>query len=122
MEYRIFDQKKSRIGRPAVTISPVGRMYFNQEAAMWLDAHRVKRILLLWNDSALMVGIRAAKSNDGRAYSLAYSSRGGGAHVTAKSFLNWIGFKSDQSTVTVEAELNDDKTLIEFQIPGKCLE
>ena len=121
VSYTIFDQKKTRIGRPAVTINPAGRIYFNQEAAGWLAAHRVKRILLMWHSDALMIGIRAGRNNDARAYSLAYSDRGGGASVTAKSFLNWIGFSSDRP-VTTEAELNDEKTLIEFEVPEECIE
>ena len=121
MDYEIFDQKKTRFGRPAVTISPSGRIYFNQEAAIWLAFKRVKRILLMWNEDAMMVGIRSAKSNDGRAYSLAFSSKGGGAHVTAKSFLNWIGFRKKGPSITVDAHLNDEKTLLEFDVPGNCL-
>jgi len=122
MSYEIFDQKKTRIGRPAATINPAGRIYFNQEAAGWLSMHKVKRVLLLWNQNELMIGIRAGRSNDGRAYSVAYSTKGGGASITAKSFLNWIGLRSDQPSVTVEAQLNDDKTLIEFEVPAEYLE
>jgi len=69
-----------------------------------------------------MIGLRAARSNDGRAYSVAYSTRGGGASITAKTFLNWIGFKNDQPSVTIEVQLNDDKILVEFEVPQNCLE
>lgn len=120
--YEIFDQKKSRIGRPAVTIHPAGRIYFNQEAAAWLIANKVKRVLLLWGRDNYFVGLRAGRANDSRAYSIAYSAKGGGASITAKSFLNWIRFKEAQPSVTVEAHLNDEKTLIEFQLPPSCIE
>jgi hypothetical protein len=116
MDYEIFDQKKSRIGRPAVTVHPAGRIYFNQEASYWLVENKVQRVLLLWNQNASMIGIKKARRNDARAYNLAYSSKGGGASITAKSFLNWIGFKVDQASITVEVQISDDP-LIEFELP-----
>lgn len=122
MSYKVFDQKKTRARSPAATINPAGRIYFNQEAASWLAYHRVKRVLLLWMDEANMVGIKAGRSGDPRAYSLAFSNRGGGASITAKAFLRWIGFQEDQPSVTVDVQLNDEKTLMEFEIPAGCLE
>jgi len=91
-DYEVFYKKQSRVGSPVVTINPAGRIYFNQETTEWLTAHKVKRVLLLWSAGASMVGVRKARSTDTRAYQLAYSNRGGGSTVTAKSFLNWIGF------------------------------
>lgn len=122
MDYEIFEKKQTRVAHPAVTINPLGRIYFNQEASGWLAQHRVRRVLLLWYQDAWRVGIRRAKANDARAFALAYNNRGGGSSITAKSFLNWIGFRQDVGSLTVPAFLNEQNPLIEFQIAEEYLE
>lgn len=122
MSYQVFERKSTRIGHPAVTINPAGKIYFNQETAEWLRALRVKQVLLLWSSETSMVGVRAAKASDSRAYRLAYNIRGGGATITARSFLNWIGFSKDNSLLTVAVDLNEGQKTIEFEIPEECLE
>jgi len=75
MSYEIFEKKSTRIGHPAVTINPVGKIYFNQETSDWLRALRVKQVLLGWSRDTLMVFVKAAKSTDSRAYRLAYNTK-----------------------------------------------
>lgn len=119
MTYKVFEKKQARIGHPAVTINPVGRIYFNQEATEWLRAKRASTVLLLWSDETLTVAIKKAKSNDSRAYRLAYNYRGGGSGITAKSFMNWIGLDSEGGSVSAEAYLSEGPILMEFEIPAE---
>ena len=122
MSYEIFEKKSVRIGRPSVTINPVGKIYFNQETTDWLRARKIKQVLLGWNSDDLMVIVKSARSTDTRAYRLAYNNKGGGSTITARSFLNWINFDKEMPLLTVDVGIDDDEKTIEFGIPGEYLE
>jgi len=122
MSYEIFEKKSTRIGHPAVTINSVGKIYFNQETSDWLRDHKVKQVLLGWSRDSLMVIVKAARATDTRAYRVAYNAKGGGATITAKSFLNWIGFTRDMPLLTVGVDLDEERRAIEFEIPTQYLE
>ena len=80
---------------------------------------RAKAVLLLWSGDQLRVAMAPVNPRNRHAYKLAYSQRGSGAQVTAKSFLNWIGFDvSHPDLLTVDAVWNRKEGILEFEIPG----
>lgn len=120
MRYQVFDKKITRTSNPAVTINPAGRLYLNQAAASYLRANRVKAVLLLWNPDSFQVGISPVTLRDRRGYRVAYSQKGGGAFLTAKGFLDWIDYETDE-LFTFEAEWNERDDMLEFSIPSSLV-
>lgn len=117
MRYEVFDQKSVQIQSPAVSVSPSGRIYINQCAAEILEDYGATDALLLWDEGSEMAAIKPVEA-DQRAYRIAYSHKGSGATITAKSFLNWIGYKeSGIGPITVPATWNARRKMLEFTIP-----
>src|SRR5438270_13125252 len=102
MPYEVFARKLQRIQRPAVSIHPSGRLYFNQEATSQLQVASTKRVLLLWDGERCRLGLKSASKSDKRAYNVAFSHKGSGATITAKQFLKWIKYDTAPGTLTLE--------------------
>jgi len=74
-------------------------------------------VLLLWDENSEMAAIKPVQ-DDARAYRIAYSHKGSGATITAKSFLNWIGYRdSGIGPITMPAKWNGRRGMLEFKIP-----
>ncbi len=118
MPFEIFHRKSVRINSPAITLSPSGRIYLNQGAVECLVSRRrlPYAVLFLWDERTKTAAIKAATDTDERAYRVAYSDKGSGATITAKSFLSWIGFPFAQS-ITVPADWKEKQRLLSFQLP-----
>ena len=117
MRYQVFEQKSIKIQSPAVTLSPSGRIYINQAAAELLMDYNATEVLLLWDEGSETAAMRPVQ-NDVRAYRIAYSHKGSGATITAKSFLNWIGYTdSGVGPITIPANWNRRQKALEFEIP-----
>jgi hypothetical protein len=117
MPYEVFTRKQHRIQRPAVSIHPAGRIYFNQAATIQLQTAGVKRVLVLWDKEHFRLALKSATKSDKRAYNIAFSHKGSGATITAKQFLKWINYDTAPGTLTLEAAWNDKENMFEVTVP-----
>jgi hypothetical protein len=119
MPYEIFSRKAPRIISPAISIHPTGRIYLNQGASSYLLKGAAKQVLLLWDKEHLRLALKPLNKKDNRAYRIAYSHKGSGASVTAKGFLEWIGYNSEPGTLTLNAEWNESEGMFEVEVPSE---
>ncbi|PYS72312.1 MAG: hypothetical protein DMF73_08580, partial [Acidobacteria bacterium] len=94
-------------------------IYLNQGAVECLVSRRrlPDAVLFLWDARKRTAAIKVAGDNDERAYRVAYSDKSSGATITAKSFLNWIGFPYAEP-LTVPADWVAKQRLLRFQLPS----
>jgi hypothetical protein len=119
MAYEVFSRKAPRIISPAISIHHSGRIYLNQGASGHLLKGAAKQVLLLWDKEHLRLAIKPLNKKDNRAYKIAYSHKGSGAGVTAKGFLEWIGYNSEPGTLTLNAEWNEREGMFEVELPSE---
>lgn len=117
MAFEIFTRKVRKLGTPAVTLNPYGRMQFNKAATGRLEKDAVEHVLLLWDADSRTVALRSIGKKDSRAYEVAYGAKGNGAGFSTKTFFDHIGLDySGSKTVPVEFVDHGDM-LMQFQIP-----
>ena len=125
MAYEIFEKKAIRVGTPAVTFNSKDRISINSQAAKILHQHAVEFVLILWDKQGRKAALRPLSKKDRRAYKLSYgkisNNQPNGASFSARTFLNHIGWKT-QEKQTMSAEWNEDEQLLEFVLPANCLE
>ncbi len=124
MPYEVFSRKAPRLTSPAVTLSPAGRIYINQGGTVFFrpDSTKVgaKFALLLWDKEERKVAILPTNKKDQNAFRVAYSRKGSGAMLNAKTFLDWIKYDtSNPDTLTVAAHWDDDDKLLEIELPAE---
>ena len=95
--WEIFTRKVRKGGSPAVTFTTLGRMSFNKSATAPLEKDAVENVLLMWDATKRLVGIRTITKKDDRAYRLAYGKKGNGAAFSAKTFMDYIGYDYSES-------------------------
>jgi hypothetical protein len=121
--YTVFAKKHVRSASALVTINSVGRFYFNRTAASFFSNRKTSAVQLLWDDERLSAMFVPSVKGNRSAYVLAFSRKGGGATITAVSFLRWIGLanKSKHRQVTIAANCDEKNNVIEIQIPPEFL-
>lgn len=120
MSYTIFENKAVRMGVPAVTITPKGRMALNATATQALHKNAVEFVLLLWDEDALRIALRHITKKDSRAYKISYGQNNSGSSFSAKSFLDHIGWKFTGKQ-TLAAEWNEDEGMLEAKVKPEYL-
>ena len=126
MTYEIFEKKAVRVGSPAITFNRKDRISLNSQAAKIFHQRAVEFVLLLWDKQTCGAALRPLTKRDSRAYKLTYgrvsNNQPNGASFSARSFMNHIGWKTQDEKKTVPATWNDDEQIMEFVLPADCLE
>jgi hypothetical protein len=115
MPYEVFQKKTARIGSPAVTFTSKNRVMLNSFAARILHKNAVEFVLLLWDRENRKVAVRPITKKDSRSYKLSYGRNQNGCGFAAKSFMDYIGWKSDEKQ-SFPARWNEEEEILEFSL------
>jgi hypothetical protein len=115
--YETFERKSVRVEVPALTVRPEGRIACNAAASRLLENAGVRTVRILWDKETCGIALQAAHKGDGNSYSVAFS-RSGSATVTAKLFLQYIGWSSTRGQ-TVPANWDEQRKMLEAKLPAR---
>jgi hypothetical protein len=117
MAYEVFDNKATRLGSPALTITTDGRVVLNADAGDVLRAAGAKFVHLLWDAEARKIALRPLRRADVRSYKLTVPhAHKRGMAVSAVTFLRHVG-QSLSERVTLPAEWNEKEKILEAVLP-----
>ena len=118
MPYEIFQRKTTRLTSPAVSLTTAGRLALNATAARLFQKNAVEFVLLLWDKEQRKVGIRPIGKRDQRSFKVTYSKKHDGAGISAKSFLDHIGWNMNKRQV-FQAFWSEQDGILEFGLSSK---
>jgi hypothetical protein len=117
MAYKVFDNKATRLGSPALTIATDGRIALNADAGDTLRAVGARFVHLLWDAEARKIALRPLAKGDSRSYKLTVpSAHKRGMAVSGATFLRHIGW-SLSDRVTLPLEWNEKEKILEAVLP-----
>jgi hypothetical protein len=117
MAYEVFDNKATRLGTPALTITTDGRFALNADAGDLLRSVGAKFAHLLWDAEARKIALRPLTKADSRSYKITVPhAHKRGMTVAAATFLRYIGWSSS-IRATLAIEWNDKEKLLEVVLP-----
>lgn len=115
MPYELFKNKATKFASPQLTIRG-GRISLNADAGDIWDKAATQFAHLLWDASKFKLAIRPAKKQDQNAFRLSTPKGKRGKTMSARSFLKYIRWSSDEAVV-VEAHWNEAEGLMETTLP-----
>ena len=116
MSFELFDSKSIRIGSPAITIQPDGRVALNADVGDILASLGAKYAQILWDRENLKLAIRPLSKRDARAFKLTFLKGKRGGSLSARSFLNYIQWRQAGS-FTTPVHWNEKEGLLEAILP-----
>src|SRR5258708_38149695 len=118
MGYEVFDNKATRLGSPALTITTDGRLALNADAGDLLRNTGAKFAHLLWDAAARKIALRPLTKADARSYKLTVPrAHKRGMSVSGATFLRYIGW-SFSKRATLAIEWNEKEKLLEAVLPS----
>lgn len=117
MAYETFERKSVRVEDPALTVRPDGRIAFNAAASRVLVNAGVRTVRILWDKTTCGLAVQAAPKGDSNSYSVAFS-RNRSATLTAKLFLQYIGWSSARGQ-TIPASWDEQRKMMEARLPAR---
>lgn len=121
MPYEIFVRKVIRSRDPAIYVNKLGRIRLNHSVTNELTLKAIELVLLMWDKNTSTVAIRPITKKDPRAYRVSYAKKGYASGFSAKTFLDWIGYKYSTQTRSMPAEWSEEGWLT-IQIPQEALQ
>jgi hypothetical protein len=118
MAYETFERRSVRIEQPALAVAANGRIALNAAATRLLEKSGIKAVKILWDKATCGIALLAAHKDDRDSYSLAFSTGYHSATLSAKAFVRHIGWSS-KSRQTVFAKWNEQKKMLEAQLPPR---
>jgi hypothetical protein len=121
MGYEVFDQKGTKIGSPALTITKAKTIFLNPYAGDLIRRAGGKFVHLLWDAGAHKMALRPLAKADSIAFKLTnQSGTRRGMTVSAAAFLRYIGWNAAKSTA-VAVSWNEKEKALEALLPSKFL-
>jgi hypothetical protein len=117
MAYETFEKTAVRMLNPTISVGTDGRIAINAAACRLFEKLGTKSVTLLWDKAVCGVALQAAQKGDKNAYSVSFSAGRSGT-ITAKSFLNHIGWSSDHRQ-TVPATWDERRKMLEAKLPSR---
>lgn len=116
MAYETFERKAVRVVTPTIAVASGGRIALNAAATRLLGEAGIKAVKILWDKTTSGIALQAAPKSDKDSYSLALAKGHGSATITAKTFLQHIGWSSTVRQV-VTATWNAQQKMLEAKLP-----
>jgi hypothetical protein len=116
--YETFERDSVRSDELSVTIAPTGRIFLNAATSRALEGAGVRAVKILWDKEFCRIALQATKKGERNAYSI---SRGGASRsstLTAKAFLQYIGWSADRRQ-TVAAKWDTQRKMLEVELPAQ---
>ena len=114
MAFTVFESRSKQIGSPAVSVTPIGAMRLNKDAADILKSMGATHILILWDQENSRIALSATPASDHRAYKLNYHPKGSGVSFAAKAFLKHIGWRAEKA---VPLKLSMQQGMLQADVP-----
>jgi len=120
MAYEVFTRKVTRTTTPAITISTLGKISFNQSATEIIRNNNMEYVLLLSDQDKLKMAIQPTTKTDTRAYHVAFGKKTGSG-FSAKTFLAHIKYEPSTKRVFA-AQWNSKERLLEIELSERTLQ
>ncbi|TES85702.1 hypothetical protein E3J95_03845 [Candidatus Aerophobetes bacterium] len=118
MPFKRFDVPRRTLAQPAVTIvKGSGKMWLNSPATKYFGKFR--RVAFFWDQERRTIGLRPTNAVAGTAV-LSRRRKGGGASISAKTFLSHYGLFPWEKRV-IEIAWNEKEKLLELDLEKKPL-
>jgi hypothetical protein len=118
MPYEVFQRTTVRVEEPTLSLTPEGRIGLNSATARIFAEAGIKSVLLLWDKVSCKCALKAAPKTDKNAYAVSVAPNKRGGSLTAKSFLNHIGWSAPRRE-TLPATWNEKEKILEITLPQK---
>lgn len=119
MGYEVFKRTSIRADKPALSVTPDGRIFLNASAVRVFLEARVRSALLLWDKANHRLALKAAEKGDQNAYAVSIN-RGRFGSMSAKSFFSYIGWNSHRRVV-LPAVWNGREKMLEVTLPSQYI-
>jgi hypothetical protein len=116
MAYEVFKRSGVRVEEPSLSLVPGGRISLNAAAVRILVMASVKFVLLLWDNSARRIALKAAVKGDKNAYTVSIVQGSYSGSLRAKQFLDHIGWNATKRT-TLPAAWSEREKMFEVTLP-----
>jgi hypothetical protein len=114
----MFERTAVRVEDPTVSLTKDGRIALNAAASRLLQKAGAKAVRILWDRTTCGIALQVAQKGDKNAFSVSFNGR---SHtITAKRFLEYIGWKSDRRQ-TFEARWNAQQKMLETVLPPRLV-
>ena|SRR5712691_6773090 len=120
MPYEVFRRTTVRVEEPTLSLTPGGKIGLNSAAARIFAEAGIKSVLLLWDKVSNKCALKAAPKTDTNAYAVSVQPNKQAGSLTAKSFLNHIGWSTRQRE-TLPATWNEKEKMLEITLPHEFL-
>jgi hypothetical protein len=120
LAYETFERDSVRSDELSVTIAPTGRIFLNAATSRALEGAGVRAVKILWDKEFCRIALQATKKGERNAYSI---SRGGASRsstLTAKAFLQYIGWSAGRRQ-TVTAKWDAQQRMLEAELPARFI-
>jgi hypothetical protein len=118
--YEVFERSGVRVGTPALTIAPGGRIFFNAASCRLLIETEIKTVVILWDKATNRIAVRAARTGEKNSYTVSFSRSHHSAVFAAKSFLHHIGWNGAERE-TLATTWNAAERMFEATLPAQYL-
>lgn len=120
MAYEVFQRTAVRVENATLSLAPGGKIGLNSAAARIFAEAGIKSVLLLWDKVHNKFALKAAPKTNTNAYAVSVQPNKQGGSLTAKSFLNHIGWSARQRE-TLPATWNEKEKMLEITLPQEFL-
>ena len=120
MAYELFERRTVRVGSPALSIAPEGKIAINAAACRLLVEAGIKTVVILWDKAANRMAIKAAPKGEKSSFTVTFTSNNHSASLKAKSFLRHIGWNAPKREMLATA-WNASEKMLEATLPSKYL-
>jgi len=119
--YELFDVRAARIGLPALTILPEGKILLNADAGDLLSREGAKFVQILWDAKRYKMALRPLAKPGESTYKLSAKKGRRGMAFSGLTFLRHVRWNFGESS-TIQVEWNGKEKLLEAQLPREKIE
>jgi|SRR5579871_691778 len=112
--YEVFNKKSVRNDSPTVALTPNGRIALNSATCRILADAGVKSVVVLWDNTARKLALRASKRGE-QSYAITYAPDRHSGSLAAKAFMRHIGWDAKERRVFA-AGWNDSQKMLEVDL------
>jgi hypothetical protein len=120
MPYEMYKRTGSRVGSPAISVVPDGRIALNSAAARVFHDAGVKAVVLFWDKAAYRIAFKGAAKGDKNSYAVSIAPNLHSGSLRAKSFMAYVGWAATAREM-LPAQWNEKEAMLEVAIPAQFL-
>ena len=114
----MFKRTGGRVGSPAISIVPDGRIALNAASARAFSNAGAKAVFMFWDSSTSKMAMKAAAKGDKNSYAVSLAANLNSGSIRAKSFMEHVGWKAEKREM-LPAEWNEKEQMLEIALPAQ---